>query len=156
MPASIPSRSKRSLPSSRNAALVSSLNWRQHAHSHQIAAMDAFETLRDDGFHTEQTGSFAAQSRELPVPYPDRRRSPAARFQTDNASRIVDAHAFAVRLINRDAAFNSRHHQVLDPDVCEGAAYHDFVIATPRAVTVEVFDIDAALLQVQACRVTKA
>ena len=31
--------------------------------------MDALEALRDHGFHAEHAVPFAAQSRELPVPY---------------------------------------------------------------------------------------
>ena len=37
-----------------------------------------------------------------------------------------------------DATFNTWNHLVLDADVGEGAAHHDFMVATTRAVGVEV------------------
>src|SRR5215216_1455074 len=113
--------------------------------------MNSFETLCDDGFHAEQAGAFrgpvARASRAVLLSGDDYQRHA---FRLITHSRIIDAHAFAVRLMNRDTAFNSWHHQVLDSHVCESAADHYFVIATPRAITIEVFDIDAAPLQVQA------
>ena len=42
---------------------------RQDAHADQVAAMNAFKALRDHGFHASRRVPFAAQSRELPVPY---------------------------------------------------------------------------------------
>ena len=36
------------------------------------------------------------------------------------------------------AAFDVRQHLVADTDVGEGAAHHDFVVAAPRAVAVEI------------------
>jgi hypothetical protein len=55
-------------------------------------------------------------------------------------------------LIDRHAAFNTRHHQVLDPDVGERATDHHLVVAASRAVAVEVFDVNASILQVQTRR----
>src|SRR3546814_10798896 len=37
-----------------------------------------------------------------------------------------------------DTAFDARRHLVLDADVGEGAAHHDFVVAAAGAVAVEV------------------
>ena len=31
----------------------------QHTHAHQVAAVDAFETLRHDCFHSQQIGAFS-------------------------------------------------------------------------------------------------
>src|SRR5919205_843306 len=111
--------------------------------------MDTLETLRNHRFDTEQSRSF---------------RSPVARtagavlltgddyerdiFRLITHRRIVDAHTFPVRLIDRHAAFDAGHHQVFDAHVRERAAHHHFMITTPRAVAVEVFDIDATFLQV--------
>ncbi len=94
---------------------------------------------------------FAAQSRELPVPVflagnHDQRHA----LRLILHRRVVDAHALAVGLMNRDAAFDARHHQVLDAHVGERAAHHHFMIAAPRAVAVEVRDVDALLLQINA------
>jgi hypothetical protein len=52
----------------------------------------------------------------------------------------------------RIAAFNARHYQVLNAHIRKRAAHHHLVIATSRAVAVEVLDIDALLLQVQTSR----
>src|SRR5690349_4974748 len=101
--------------------------------------MNAFKTLRDDGFHAEQPrpfrGPVARASRAVLLTGDDHEGHV---FRLVTHRRIVDAHAFAVWLIDRNAAFNSRHHQILDPDVCERATDHHFVIATPRTVTIEV------------------
>jgi hypothetical protein len=51
-------------------------------------------------------------------------------------------------MINRHATFNAGHYQVLDAHVCKRSANHHFVITAPCAVAVEVFDVDAALLEV--------
>jgi hypothetical protein len=48
--------------------------------------------------------------------------------------------------MNRDAAFDARHHLVLDADIGEGAAHHDLVVAAPRAVLVEVDRLDAMVI----------
>ena len=49
-----------------------------------------------------------------------------------------------------DAALDSRHQQVLEPDIGEGAAHHDLVIAAPRAVGVEVARLHAMSDQILA------
>ena len=49
---------------------------------------------------------------------------------------VVDRHDFAI--VARHAAFDAGDHFVLDADVGEGAAHHDFVVAAAGAVAVEV------------------
>src|SRR5690606_12659675 len=53
-------------------------------------------------------------------------------------------------LVLGDAAFDTRHHFVLDTDVGEGAAHHDFMVAPARAVGVEVLLRDAVFQQILA------
>ena len=50
------------------------------------------------------------------------------------------------------ATFDTRHHQVLEPDVGEGTAHHHFVIATARAVGIEVDRLHAVGDKVLTCR----
>ena len=55
-----------------------------------------------------------------------------------------------------DAAFDARHHLVLDADVGEGAAHHHLVIAAPRAIGVEVARRHLVLDQIDAGRAASA
>ena len=101
--------------------------------------MDALEALRDDGAHAEKRVPFAAQSREEPVPYSlPAKITSGTRSRAIAHRRVVDRHLIAGGIVDGDAAFDARHHLVLDADIGEGAAHHHFVIAAPRAVGVEV------------------
>src|SRR4051794_37280082 len=111
--------------------------------------MNTLEALRNHCLHAEQ-----ASSLRRPIA-----RAAGAVFLTgDNHERhafglvthscVVDAHALAVGLVHRDTTFDTRHHQVLDAHVCKRAAHHHLVIATSRAVAVEVPDFDTAVLQI--------
>src|SRR5687768_15004104 len=77
---------------------------RQHAHADQIAAMDSFKTLRDHGSNTEQPrslrGPVARTAGAVLLPGKDHERY--AGFLITHRG-VVDAHAVAVGLINRDA-----------------------------------------------------
>jgi len=42
---------------------------RQHAHAHEVGAVDALEALGDHGLHPSSSVPLAAQSRDDPVPY---------------------------------------------------------------------------------------
>ena len=70
--------------------------------------------------------------------------------------RVEDRHLFAgaghCSVEFRDAAFDSRNHQILDADIGERSAGHDKIVAAARAVAVEVFSLDAARDQVFARR----
>ena len=66
--------------------------------------------------------------------------------------RIVDRHALLRRIVDGEAAFDARHHLVLEADVGEGAAHHHLVIAAPCAVLVEVGGLDLVLDQILAGR----
>ena len=84
-------------------------------------------------------GPLAAQSRDEPVPYslpPNIDQRHALLLVAHR--RVVDRHLLAGRIVLGDAAFDARHHLVLDADVGERAAHHYFVIAAPGAVAVEV------------------
>ena len=49
------------------------------------------------------------------------------------------------------AAFDARHHLVLDADIGERAAHHDLVVTTARAVGVEVQHRHLMFAQIVAC-----
>ncbi len=92
---------------------------------------------------------FAAQSRELPVPY----SSPAITISGMPCClvlhrRVVDRHLLAVGQVLGQAAFDARHEQVLEADVRERAAHHDLVVAAARAVLVEVLRLHAVRVEV--------
>ena len=94
---------------------------------------------------------FAAQSRELPVPYSwPARTIEVHAFLLVLHGRVVNAHPRVVRLMHRHAAFDAGHHEVLDAHVGEGAANHHAVVAAARAVAIEVLDRDALLDQINA------
>ena len=112
---------------------------RHHAHAHQIGAVDALEGLRDHGTDAEQHRAFRG---------PVARRAAAiflaGEHHQRNAvglvlhGRVVNRHALLRRIVDGDAAFDARHHLVLDADIGESAAHHHFMIAAARAVLVEV------------------
>ena len=81
----------------------------------------------------------AAQSRDEPVPYslPPKMTSGTPSLLILHR-RVVDRHHRAVGLMLGHAAFDARHHLVLDADIGEGAAHHHVVVAAARAVGVEV------------------
>src|SRR3546814_7669312 len=63
---------------------------------------------------------------------------------------VINRHHFAI--ISGYAAFDAIQHFVLDADVREGAAHHDFVITATRAIAVEISLGDLMLLQVETRR----
>ena len=88
----------------------------------------------------------AAQSRDEPVPYscPARMISGVLRRLIFHR-RVVNAHLLAVGLKFRHAAFDARHHQILDAHIGERAARHHAVVAATRAVAVEILRRHAVL-----------
>ena len=51
---------------------------------------------------------------------------------------VIDAHLLAAGQIQRDAPFGAGQQQITQPDVGEGAAHHDLVVAATRAVLIEI------------------
>src|ERR1700752_91131 len=126
---------------------------RQHAHAHQIAAMNSFETLRDDCLHAEQTCSFRGPiARASRAVFLTRDYHKRYAFRLITHRGVVNTHAVFAWMMNRYTAFDAGHHQVLDAHVGKRAAHHHLMIAAPRAVAVEVFDVDALILQIQTGR----
>src|SRR5690606_2043738 len=124
---------------------------RQHAHADQVGAMDTLEAFGNHRFHAQQIGTLGG-----PVATGARAVFLAGDHHQWHAlcliahRRIVDRQLFTAWLVEGIAAFLAAEHLVLDANVGEGAAHHHFMVAAPRAVGVEVFRLDAQLLQVQA------
>ncbi|MNV39210.1 hypothetical protein D3C71_1307820 [compost metagenome] len=68
--------------------------------------------------------------------------------------RIVNRHLFLRRIVDGVATFLAvrAEHVVADADIGEGAAHHHFMVATARAVLVEVGHGNAVLRQIGASR----
>src|SRR2546426_638412 len=124
---------------------------RQHTHPDQVAAMYAFEALRDHRFHSQQTRSF-----RRPIT-----RRPGAVFLTCEHHewhalalilhrRVINAHTLRwglrARSVKSNAAFRSRYHEILDANVRERSAHHHLMVAASRAVAVKVSGCNAAFL----------
>ena len=127
-----------SMPSEAYAVLAFELAG-QDAHPDEIRAVDALEAPRDDDFDAEELRAFRR---------PVARRAGAVFFAGKDHERhafpaialggVVNAELFSARLMQRDAAFGPRRHQVLDAHVRECAADHHFVIAAARAERVHL------------------
>jgi hypothetical protein len=108
---------------------------RQHAHAHQVRAMDALEALGDDRAHAEQAralrGPVAARAGAVLLPGQHHERHASGLVPH---GRVVDAHLLAARQEQGVSALFAAQQQVLEADVGEGAAHHHLVVAAARAV----------------------
>ncbi|MNY36777.1 hypothetical protein D3C86_1712860 [compost metagenome] len=117
--------------------------------------MDTLEGLRDDGLDAEQVGALRS---------PVARRAVAVFDAGEDDERnalflvlhggVVDRHLFLRRIVDGVATFLAvrAEHVVADADIGEGAAHHHFMVATARAVLVEVGHGNAVLRQIGASR----
>jgi hypothetical protein len=121
---------------------------RQHAHAHQVGAVDALERLGDHRRTPSSIVPLAAQSRDEPVPYslPAMITSgvPPPAYAIARRRTTSARHPGAVA---RPPPFLAGRQFVLEADVGEGAAHHHLVIAATRAVRVEVGASHAQRLQ---------
>ena len=107
---------------------------RNHAHAHKVGAVDTLEAFAITALTPRSAVPLAAQSREEPAPYcspPKITKRRACGLMRHG--RVIDRGLRAVRPFGV-ATFNAVQHLVLDADVGEGAAHHDFVVAAARAV----------------------
>ena len=112
---------------------------RQHAHEHEVSAVNTLEVTHDHRFAAQELRALRG---------PVARRTLAVFVATEHDERhalllvahrgVIDRHLLAGRMVIRDAAFGAGQHEVLDANVRERAAHHHFVIPAPRAVSVEV------------------
>ena len=91
---------------------------------------------------------FAAQSRELPVPY----SCPAMKYHQTAVPLVVFHRGIVYRnrlpFVLCHATFDARQHEVLDAHIREGPARHHAVVAAPRSVTVEINGLHAVFDEV--------
>src|SRR5665647_1350428 len=126
---------------------------RHHAHADQVGAVYALKRLGNDRTDAEQHGSLGG---------PVARRAGAVFFAAENHQRhfvglilhgrVVHRHLLLRRIVDGDAAFDARHHLILDANIGEGAAHHDLMIAAARAILVEVLRTNLVIAQVFAGR----
>ena len=131
---------------------------RQHAHAHQVAAVDALEAARHHR-------AYAQQLRALGRPVAAgagavlfaRKHHRGHAFGLVALGSVEDGQLVARGLVQRPAALLARaigqrgQHEVLDAHIGKGAAHHDFVVAPARAVAVEVGLVHTMLQQPLAC-----
>ena len=111
--------------------------------------MDALEAFGDGGAHTQQQWAFGG---------PVTRAAGTVLFAGDNEQRdalllvahggVVDGRFFAIGQVDSVVAFFAWHETIAQADIAEGATHHDFVIAAPSAVGVEVAFLYTVLEQV--------
>ncbi|MCY1501118.1 hypothetical protein D9M68_351810 [compost metagenome] len=125
----------------------------QYAHAHQVGAVDAFEAFSDHRLDPQQVGA-------LGRPVAGR---PGAVFLAGHYHQwrafglvahggVVDRQFLAAGHMQGVAAFLTAEHLVTDADIGEGAAHHHFVVATSRAIGVEVRGGHAVFAQVASGR----
>src|SRR6266567_8517941 len=122
---------------------------RQDSHSHKIASMYTLEALCYDGLDPKQhralRGPVSRASRSIFLAGDNNQ---GHSFRLILHCGVIDAHSLTIGLMHGDPAFSSRHHQILDAHVGKCAAHHHLIVSAPRAVTVEIRDAHAFLLQV--------
>src|SRR5699024_3329789 len=128
---------------------------RQDAHADEVRAVDALEALSDDGLDAEQLralgGPVTRGSRAVLLATEDDQRDAGGlvvhRGVVDRRLRTV-----LLREVAGEATLDSVEELVLQADVRERSADHDFVVAAARAVGVEVLALHTVLDEVLAGR----
>ena len=152
-PPAMPWIVKRSRPSRPSDAAVwpSTYSQRQHAHAHEVRAVDALVALGDDGADAEQ-------QRALRRPVARRAGAVLLAHERDERDalgaialgRVEDRDRLAGGEVRGVAALAAVGQRVAQADVAERAAHHHLVVAAARAERVEVARLDAVLDQVAA------
>ena len=122
---------------------------RQHAHSHQIGAVNTLEAFGDDRFDPQQISALGrpVPARPGAVFLPGDHHQRRARGLIAHG-RVVDRQFLAGRYIEGVATFFAAEHFVANTNIGEGAAHHHFMVAAPRTVGVEVPRFHAFFAQI--------
>ena len=111
--------------------------------------MNTFKTLRNHGRNAEQQRPLgcpvAAGAGAVLLSGDDHERHPLLLIAH---GRVIDREHFTIRKMPCIAPFLLRHHFVAQTGIGKGATHHDFMIAAPRAVGIEIADGNALLLQI--------
>ena len=111
--------------------------------------MDSLEALGDHRADAEEHGALggpvARASGAIFLAGNDHQRAPIMLVEH---CRVVDRHGLAGRRVAGEAALDIVEHSVADADVGEGAAHHDFMVAAPRSVAVELAPADLVLKEI--------
>ena len=125
----------------------------QHAHADEVGAMNTLEALDNDRFDAKQACTFGGPvATGAGTVFLAGEHHQGRLFALVAHGRIVNAEFVARWNVHGIATFHTLNHLVADSDIGERAAHHHLVIAAPRAVGVEIDDVDAVLLQVLTCR----
>ena len=121
---------------------------RQDPHTDQIRPVDALKRRGDNGFHTEQIGSFCSpvSGRTGPV-----LAACENDFRCGDLCGVVDRHDLAGLVIQCVAALGARRHLVSDTDIGKGTTHHDLVISTATSERIEIPSVNATLGQPLPC-----
>ena len=132
----------------RRGALARQELERQHAHAHEVGAVDPLVALGDDGADAQERGALGR---------PVARGAGAVLLAGEEHQRhalvavahrrVVDEGLLAVGQVERVRPLLALDEPVAQPDVAEGAAHHHLVVAAPGPVRVEVERRDAVGLQ---------
>jgi len=105
---------------------------RQHAHAHQVGAVDAFETFCQHRLDPQQVGALGrpvtAGAGAVFLAGDDHQRR-ALGLITHGG--VIDRKLFTAGHVHGVATFLAGQHLVADADIGEGAAHHHFVVAAP-------------------------
>jgi len=122
---------------------------RQDAHANQITPVDSLKACRNYRFDSKQPRSFrrpvAARTGAVFVTGNDHQRN---LFLLVTLRCVVYGHLLATRIMDRDTAFDTGNHQVLDSHIGKGSARHYAIIAAPAAVAIKINRLHTALNQV--------
>ena len=131
---------------------------RQHAHAHEVRAVDALVRLRDHRPHAEQHACPSPPSRATSRSRTPCRRAPRAGCPRRGSARRRRRSTSARRSASAPSTPPSTPgtSAVAQADVGERAAHHHLVVAAARAVRVEVAPLDAVLEQVLPGRAGRA
>src|SRR4051794_6461231 len=123
---------------------------RQHAHAHEVRAVDALEGLRDHGPHAQQVGALGgpvaggARAVLLARQHDERRALVGVAHR-----RVVDRQLLLLGELQREPADQLLAGDlVAQADVGERAAHHHLMVAAAGAVGVEVLVRDPVLVEV--------
>ena len=125
----------------------------QDTHADQVGTVDAFEALGDDGVHPQQHGTLGRPvPRRAGAVFLSRHHDQGHLFFRVARGGVEDGHLLTRGHVPGDAASGAGGHFIGEPDISEGAAHHNLVVATPRPEGIVVPGRHAVLGEIGAGR----